>query len=174
MNKSKLTVMKTKKNAIRLTEGELKNIISESVNNILKEYANYEDDGALPQGVSPKRMGYIMKSHYSGDRNHKQSYDDYVQTRQKRERQNGWIGHADSNPNAKNHGAPAKVQVLQALDSANKMILDAFYKYDEYNSFDDEVSKIVYNVSDVIFNAIEDIRNSDERIEGRFSDFRGR
>lgn len=164
----------TKKNTIRLTESKLKNVITESVKNILNEYAKYEDDGALPQGVSPKRMGYLTKSYYSGDPNHKQSFDDYMQTKQKRERQNGWIGWSDTNKNARTHGAPAKVQVLQALDSANKMILDAFYKYDDYIPFDDEVSKIVYDVSDVILNAIYDIRNSDERIEGRFSDFRGR
>jgi len=160
--------MKNEKNAVSVNESQLRNMIAESLQKVLKEYASPEDDGALPYAYMANKGDVPLKTHMRtfGDK-HKQSYIDKNNTIQKRLRQNGWTGGT--------HGAPINMILLDAIDKAMKEINDALDKYETHNPNDSEFeTNIMRNLSKTLSKAFNDIRNNDKRIGGRRSDYRGR
>ena len=161
-----------KKQTIKLNESQLKRIVMEAVNDMLKEYSDATTDGAITyQRSNNKEMEdkllYNRFRHLSS-----LPSDKSKENREKNKRYNEWDGKS-------NHGQPALVPFLKVIDKARKLIDDEFLDntsihlmmYDD--EFQDKVRHVYSNITKTLKHSFVELRNLDERIKGRVSDYNG-
>ena len=167
-----------KKNIVKLNENTLRQIVAESVKNVLKEYTDPSTDGAIyPQNREEdiKRDAYRLKGKFIGDEAHRQSTSDDMKTFNKYRRYDAW-----SEGDGINHGAPFYIPLLNAMNAAKKALNHEFaetinrnpnIKSEEQEFLEDKWQQAM----DGLEKSFYEIRNY-YRKQGRgtLSDYRGR
>ena len=160
------------KQTIRLNENQLKRIVMEAVNDMLKEYSDATTDGAITYQRSNNKeiedkLLYNRLRHLSS-----LPSDKSKENREKNKRYNEWDGKS-------NHGQAALVPFLKVIDKARKLIDDEFLDNTSIrlmmhdNEFQDKVRHVYSNITKTLKHSFVELRNLDERIKGRVSDYKG-
>ena len=161
----------------RLTESQLKKIITESVKRVLKEYTDPSTDGAIypHREEDIKRDAYRLKGKFIGDKTHRQSASDDIKTSNKYRRYDAW-----SEEDGIKHGAPFYIPLLNAMNAAKKALNHEFAETIDRNpNIKPKEQKFLEDKWQQAMDGLEksfyEIRNYyREQGRGTLSDYRGR
>lgn len=166
-----------KKNVVKINENTLRQIVAESVENVLKEYTSPDTDGAIyPQNHKKddfRRRAYGVLGAFKGDKKHKQSVKDFEKTQDKYRRYDAW-----SEKDGLEHGAPFYVPLLNVMNNAKKMLNNEFSATIDRNpNLTPEEEDFLYDkwhqAMDGLEKSFYEIRNYYKE-RGTVSDYRGR